>query len=263
VTKHWPYRAAALAAAALAVATACGGDDLVYPTETRPLTPGGEVIPPQTSVTLRLPETARARFAGYYAAAEEGFFEERKLDIEFTPGHPEEAVSSGRAEFGIGALRDLLAARDRGIDLVNVAQVQRQGGDGIFVDADWIAKPANQDIAVRFLEASFEGWAFCRDDPDACLRIVLDRRRKLDDDVQRSELHEANALIWPNEHGIGLIEPAEFRRTATRARQAGAIDEPASAEAYRDDLAILALTQLGHHGIDLTGAGWEPTPTGE
>ena len=38
--------------------------------------------------------------------------------------------------------------------------------DGIFVEGDWIADEANQDIAKRFLKASFRGWIYCRDNPD-------------------------------------------------------------------------------------------------
>jgi ABC-type nitrate/sulfonate/bicarbonate transport system substrate-binding protein len=147
--------APALVAAAFALAACGGSDDLVYPTETRPLTP-----------------------AGYYAAEARGFSGERKLDVAFRPGNPVRAVGAGLAEFGIGSPSELVAARDRGNDLVNVAQVFQRGGrleDGIFVEGGWISKPANRDTAVRFLEASFEGWAFCRDKPGQCLRIVRDR----------------------------------------------------------------------------------------
>ena len=35
--------------------------------------------------------------------------------------------------------------------------------DGIFVRGDWIKDKANQATAVKFLEATFKGWAYCRD----------------------------------------------------------------------------------------------------
>jgi ABC-type nitrate/sulfonate/bicarbonate transport system substrate-binding protein len=240
VTNKGSFRAAALAAAALLL-TACGGgdDDLVYPTETRPLTPAGEVIPPRASVTVRLPDPANARFAGYYAAEEQGFYEERKLDVAFRPGNPERAVSMGQAEFGLGAVPDLLSARERGIDLVTLAQVFRNGDDVIFADATWISRPANRDTAVRFLEASFEGWVYCRDHPAACRRLVLDRQAA----VAESNVKKVNALIWPSEHRVGTIDVARFGRAPG---------------AYRDDHAVLARTEHGHEGLDLTGAGWKP-----
>ena len=46
--------------------------------------------------------------------------------------------------------------------------------DGIFVKGDWIKDPANQATAVKFLTATFKGWAFCRDHAKAC---VDDRRQ--------------------------------------------------------------------------------------
>ena len=46
--------------------------------------------------------------------------------------------------------------------------------DGIFVPEEWIADEEKQDIAKRFLKASFRGWIFCRDNPEECLETVLD-----------------------------------------------------------------------------------------
>src|SRR5688500_4999525 len=61
------------------------------------------------------------------------------------------------------------------LDELNVLRMSELGTgaleDGIFVREDWIADAANQDVAKRFLKASFRGWIFCRDDPDACVDI--------------------------------------------------------------------------------------------
>jgi len=46
--------------------------------------------------------------------------------------------------------------------------------DGIFVRGEWIADAKNQDVAKRFLKATFKGWVFCRDHFAECLQIVLD-----------------------------------------------------------------------------------------
>src|SRR5438874_6507351 len=45
--------------------------------------------------------------------------------------------------------------------------------DNIFVRGDWIKDKANQDTAVRFLKASFQGWIYCRDHQAECVSIVL------------------------------------------------------------------------------------------
>ena len=42
--------------------------------------------------------------------------------------------------------------------------------DGVFVRSDWIEDEANQDLATRFLKASFKGWVFCRDNFEECLQ---------------------------------------------------------------------------------------------
>ena len=74
----------------------------------------------------------QAQFAGYYAALEEGYYEDEGLDVTLKPGGPditpEQVVASGQAEFGIDWLPALLAARDQGGDLVNIAQVFGKSG---------------------------------------------------------------------------------------------------------------------------------------
>ena len=127
--------------------------------------------------------------------------------------------------------------------------------DGIFVRGDWISEEQNQDIAKRFLEASFRGWIFCRDQQEECLNIVLDNGPTLGEGHQRWQLNEINALIWPNETGIGIMDPEDFQRTADIAKQFGVIKKPATKDAYRTDLAEAAVAELGD--ADAKGADWQ------
>jgi NitT/TauT family transport system substrate-binding protein len=138
--------------------------------------------------------------------------------------------------------------------------------DGVFARGGWLARPDNRDVAVRFLQASFVGWAYCRERPGACVRILRERRPALDAARQRRRLDAVNALVWPNETGIGTMDPAAFRRTAQVAFERGAVERPAAATAWRDDLALLAVTQgedeeatdgSGAH-VDLRGTYWQP-----
>ena len=55
----------------------------------------------------------------------------------------------------------------------------------IFTEGEWIADEANQDIARRFLKASFRGWIYCRENPDDCLQTVLDNGPTLGEGHQR------------------------------------------------------------------------------
>src|SRR5689334_6672452 len=78
-------------------------------------------------VTLQLKWVAQAQFAGYYAAASEGYYEAECLDVTINPGGPdiipEQVVAGGQAQFGIDFVPSLLSAREQGTNLVNIAQI--------------------------------------------------------------------------------------------------------------------------------------------
>src|SRR5207244_9872534 len=83
-------------------------------------------------VTLQLKWVTQAQFAGYYAAKAKGFYAAEKLDVTIRPGGPdivpEQVLAGGGAHFGIDWLPSLLAARDQGAPLTNIAQVFAHSG---------------------------------------------------------------------------------------------------------------------------------------
>jgi NitT/TauT family transport system substrate-binding protein len=83
-------------------------------------------------VTLQLKWVTQAQFAGYYAAKKKGYYDEEGLDVKIKVGGPsitpEQVVLGKQAEFGIDWLPSLLASRDKGQDLVNIAQVFTRSG---------------------------------------------------------------------------------------------------------------------------------------
>jgi NitT/TauT family transport system substrate-binding protein len=83
-------------------------------------------------VTLQLKWVTQAQFAGYYAAKAKGYYDEEGLDVNIKVGGPsitpEQVVLGKQAEFGIDWLPSLLAARDNGQNLVNIAQVFGKSG---------------------------------------------------------------------------------------------------------------------------------------
>jgi NitT/TauT family transport system substrate-binding protein len=83
-------------------------------------------------VTLQLKWVTQAQFAGYYAAKQKGYYDEEGLDVKIKVGGPsitpEQVVLGKQADFGIDWLPSLLAARDGGQDLVNIAQVFTRSG---------------------------------------------------------------------------------------------------------------------------------------
>ena len=290
MTVHRGVLAVLVALFALGALLGCQGDEdaartnTVYPVETRPLDAEGAVIPEPASVTLQVASAPHARYAGYYAAEARGFFDDVKLDVAIRADGDVEAarvVASGRADFGVDTLPALLITRDDGTDVVSIAQVFSRSGsvvedaaagvpaDGVFAAGEWLAKPENRDLAVRFLQASFLGWVFCRDYPAECVRILHDRVPAEAESRQLSQLNEINALIWPNETGIGTMAPATFQRTSRIAQRLGLIERAATGKAWRDDLALLAVTEgqdeederTAQH-YDLLGTYWEKPEVG-
>src|SRR5437773_4576417 len=84
------------------------------------------------SVTLQLKWVTQSQFAGYYVAAAKGYYKDAGLDVTIKPGgpdiSPEQVVLAGQADFGIDWMPSLLSFRDKGQDLVNIAQVFARSG---------------------------------------------------------------------------------------------------------------------------------------
>ena len=326
-----------------------------------------------TKVTLQLKWFPQAQFAGYYAAYDLGYYRKAGLDVTIKSGSndiiPEQVVASGAAQFGIDWLPSLLAARDQGTQLVNIAQVFARSGmtqltwkssgitsvaqfkgkkvanwlggnqyelfaalakygmdgatnkgvtivkqpfdmnlflnhqvdsasamtynelaqvlesknpktgklytpkdlnvikmqdvgtgmleDGIFSTASWLKSKANQAIAERFLGASLAGWIYCRDHVAKCVQFTLKAGPTLPKGHQTWMMNEINKLVWPNASGIGIMNAADFARTAKIAQQYGVIKKAPSG-AYRTDLAKAAVAGLKAQGMDVYGKSYKP-----
>ena len=130
--------------------------------------------------------------------------------------------------------------------------------DAIFTDESWLAKPGNEDIAVKFLKASFKGWIYCRDHVDECVQIVLKNAAKLPKGHQTWQMNEVNNIIWPAPNGIGITDPAAFQRTVDVAVDGKILKAPPVGKPYRNDLAEKALAELGSD-VDSKGAA-TPSP---
>jgi NitT/TauT family transport system substrate-binding protein len=70
-------------------------------------------------------------------------------------------------------------------------------------------------------------------------------------------MNEINKLIWPNSTGIGLMNAADFNRTAQISQQFGVISKAPSG-AYRTDLAKAAIASLTSGGSNVYGKGFVP-----
>ncbi|MDE3024340.1 MAG: ABC transporter substrate-binding protein [Acidobacteriota bacterium] len=323
--------------------------------------------PALTKVTLQLKWVPQAQFAGYYAAQDLGYYKAAGLDVTLLNGGPnitpEVVVASGHAQIGVDWLPSLLAARDKGTQLVNIAQVFARSGmtqltwkssgitkisqmrgkkvanwlggnqwelfaaltkaginpnnpkdvtivqqpfdmnlflkhqvdsasamtynelaqvyesgvkpsqinvikmqdagtgmleDGMFSTASWLKSPANQATAAKVIGASLAGWIYCRDHVAACVGFTLKAGPTLGKAHQTWMMNQINELIWPNTSGIGIMNAADFNRTAAIAKQFGVIKKAPSAGAYRTDLAKEAVAGLKKQGMDVYGKGYKP-----
>ncbi|RFC68243.1 MULTISPECIES: ABC transporter substrate-binding protein [Mesorhizobium] len=83
-------------------------------------------------VTLQLKWVTQSQFAGYYVAKEKGFYEDEGLDVTIKPGGPdiapEQVIAGGGADVIVDWMGGALAARDKGVGLVNIAQPFKKAG---------------------------------------------------------------------------------------------------------------------------------------
>jgi NitT/TauT family transport system substrate-binding protein len=337
---------------------------------------GGEAA----SVQLQLQWAPQAQFAGYFAAVEQGYYEEENLEVEILDGGPDvvpQQVGSAPdgPEFTISWVPKVLEARESGSDLVNIAQIFQRSGtlsvawadsgitspadfadkrvgvwdfgnefevtaaasaegleegtdyekviqpfdmtllltdqidvaeamiyneyaqvleaenpetgelyqpedlnvidynevgtamlqDAIFARASWLADEGNEDVAERFLRASFRGWIYCRDNPDDCIEYTVAAGSTLGAGHQAWMMNEINPLIWPSPDGIGILDADLWQQTVDISLESGIIAEEPSDDAFRTDLAEAALAGIEDDttGEDFEKGEVEVTPGGE
>jgi NitT/TauT family transport system substrate-binding protein len=127
--------------------------------------------------------------------------------------------------------------------------------DQIFATDKWLKTGNNADIAAKFLEATFKGWIYCRDNAQKCVDIVLAKGSQLGASHQAWQMNEINALIWPSPAGIGLLDKGLYDQTVSIATTYKVLKAAPSADATRTDLAQKALDALGS-SVDTKGANF-------
>ena len=126
-------RIARVAAAMLAlglVAAACGDDEESSSTTEGTTAPqettGGDECTELTPVTLQLQWLTQAQFGGYYAAIDQGYYEDQCLDVTILEGAvditPQTVLANGDADFAIAWVPKALASREAGANIVDIAQ---------------------------------------------------------------------------------------------------------------------------------------------
>ncbi len=139
-SRGWLARGALLVAGISLLAAACGDS--------------GAGLDPDDPVPVRLQLQwfTQSQFAGYYAAVDQGFYEEEGLDVTILEGGvdivPPQVLAAGGAEFAVSWVPRGLVPRAEGTSIVNIAQVFERSGtlevswadSGIDDPADWAGK---------------------------------------------------------------------------------------------------------------------------
>jgi NitT/TauT family transport system substrate-binding protein len=93
---------------------------------------GGGAANAADELTLQLKWVTQAQFAGYYVALDKGYYEEVDLDVTILPGGPDiappQVIAGGGADVIIEWMPAALASREKGVPLVNIAQVFDRSG---------------------------------------------------------------------------------------------------------------------------------------
>ncbi|MDP5362844.1 MAG: ABC transporter substrate-binding protein [Paracoccaceae bacterium] len=83
-------------------------------------------------VTLQLQWVTQSQFAGYYVALDQGYYEEEGLNVTILPGGPDiappQVLAGGGADAMLNWMPSALAAREKGLPVVNIAQPFKSSG---------------------------------------------------------------------------------------------------------------------------------------
>ena len=83
-------------------------------------------------VTIQLKWVTQAQFAGYYVAQEKGYYKAEGLDVTIKPGGPDistpQVIAGGGADVIVDWMPSALASREKGVALVNIAQIFNRSG---------------------------------------------------------------------------------------------------------------------------------------
>jgi NitT/TauT family transport system substrate-binding protein len=163
-------------------------------------------------VKLQLKWVPQAQFAGYFVAQDRGFYKDENLDVTILPGGPdivsEQQVANGQADFGIDWVASFLAFRDKGLPLIDVAQIYQSSGLLLVSKKSAnISKPEDlkgRSVGVWFGGNEFEFLALMdklKYDPDKDLNVI--KQGFTMDPFLAGQMDAASAMTY-NEYQVVL-----------------------------------------------------------
>jgi NitT/TauT family transport system substrate-binding protein len=125
--------------------------------------------------------------------------------------------------------------------------------DAIWADGSRLDDEVYQDVTTRFIAASVEGWAWCRDNADDCVDVVLNNGPTLGKSHQAWQLNEVSNLIWPSPDGAGVINQGLWDQTVQVATSEAVLTGDPSAGSFTNEWAEAAQKLLADRGVDAIG----------
>ena len=136
--------------------------------------------------------------------------------------------------------------------------------DAVWANTERLKDKAYQDTTVKFLLGTIKGWAYCRDNAEACRDMVVAKGSKLGKSHQLWQMNEVNKLVWPAPKGVGLVDEADWNRTVDLSmntkNQVGdtVLKKKPEGLAFTNEYLQKALDAAKTAGIDVTGANFKP-----
>ena len=206
-------------------------------------TPSTDAAGELTPVTLQLQWVAQAQFAGYYAAVDQGFYEDEGLDVTIVEGGPDivpqDVLAAGDVDYAISWVPKVLGSIEQGANITNVAQIFERSATtqisfkdkGIETAADLAGKNVGSwgfgnewelfagmqqaDVAlddISLIQQAFDMNAFLSGDIDAAQAMTYNEYAQVLETVneETGELYqpdELNVIDW-NDEGTAMLQDA-------------------------------------------------------
>jgi NitT/TauT family transport system substrate-binding protein len=224
-----------VAALALAACGSGGGTD-----EETAASGGGEAGD-LTPVKLQLQWLTQAQFSGYYAALDQGYYEDEGLDVEIIPSGgdivPQDALANGEVDYAIAWVPKVLGSIEQGANITDVAQIFERSAtlQVSFADAgiDSVADLEGRTIGswgygnewelfaglnqagvtdFEIVQQAFDMNAFLAGDIDAAQAMTYNEYAQLleSENPETGELYQPedfSVLDW-NEEGTAMLQDA-------------------------------------------------------
>jgi NitT/TauT family transport system substrate-binding protein len=219
-------------------------------------------------VRLQIKWVPQAQFAGYFVALDKGYYADENLDVQIIPGGPdivsEQQVANGQADFGVDWVASFLAFRDKGLPLVDVAQIYQSSGLMLISKKSQnIQSPADlkgKSVGVWYGGNEFEFLALMDKlgyDPDKDLNVI--KQGFTMDPFLAGQMQAASAMTYNeyevvlesgvnasdlnviryNDEGVGMLEDNLFAAEDTVANKPDLVQRfvRASVRGWRDAVA--------------------------